>query len=75
MFGSVTGDLLEVVAVSIHGDVYFDVVAMVHRSAGAAPMPLKVRLPHHLCIREPQVGDRVRLEFLMQQPTSVVFES
>jgi hypothetical protein len=75
MFGTVVAELLEVSPVSIHGDEYFDVLAMIDPASGSvgSASPIPMRVPRHLCSRAPCAGDHVRLEFLMQQVTSLAF--
>ncbi|MFN0012760.1 MAG: hypothetical protein ACKVS8_14070 [Phycisphaerales bacterium] len=79
--GSITGRVLRVSGVSIHGDIYFDL--LIEPDAGAvpgAPAPeagkvaaLSVRVPRHAFDggHPPEQGERVEAQFLMRQATGV----
>lgn len=79
--GSITGRVLRVAGVSIHGDIYFDL--LIEPDAGSVPgMPaaepgkmaaLSVRVPRHAFEdgHPPEEGERIEAQFLMQQATSV----
>ncbi|MBL0921812.1 MAG: hypothetical protein IBJ10_06760 [Phycisphaerales bacterium] len=69
---SIRGELVAVQEASIHGDLYYDLTA---RTDAANNRGVKVRAPSHACRQAPRVGQRVRIELLMGQVTSVVVES
>ena len=79
--GSISGRVLRVAGVSIHGDVYFDL--LLEPDAGSVPglpeaQPGKVaaislRVPRHALEggHPPEEGERVEVQMLMQQATRV----
>lgn len=69
-FGDVNGKVLQAEQVSIHGDVYYDLVMQLE---GQMDQGVKLRIPNHLCKRPPVAGDLLTLNFLMQQVNSVAF--
>jgi hypothetical protein len=69
MFGEVTAIILDVRAVSIHGDGYFD--AILDRGEGLPQVG--ARLAGHLCPRPPRPGECIRVTMLMAQVSAVVF--
>ncbi len=70
--GSIEARVLEVSSVSIHGDQYADVLIQTDEQV-ARNEASRVRVPSHAWPngRMPTTGQRVRIEFLMQQVTSV----
>lgn len=70
MIGSLTGAVAGVRPASIHGDIYYDVALQIKP---APARPVVVRIPNHLCPREPVVGDLLELSFLMHQVNGVKF--
>jgi len=70
--GSIHALILSVTPVSIHGDMYFDLVLQTAEDA-AANRAKQIRVPVHACNggRPPEVGERVEVQFLMQQVTGV----
>ena len=68
MFGTSRATVEQVNAVSIHGDIYYDLSL---RLEGAEPQP--ARLPQHLLMRPPQVADTLDLTFLMGQVSEARF--
>lgn len=71
MFGSARARILQVMPVSIHGDIYYDVAVVLGESNDQPPV--SVRLANHLCQRPPKPAETVELTFLMQQVTGVRF--
>ncbi len=85
--GAITARVLRVAPVSIHGDVYFDLLVEPEADpagAGGAPLPpvpegqiltLALRAPMHSTPdrQAPEVGRRVRVQFLMQQVTGITY--
>ncbi len=79
--GSISGRVLRVAGVSIHGDIYFDV--LIEPDAGSVPgLPeaapgkvaaISVRVPRHALEggHPPDEGQRVEVQMLMQQATRV----
>ncbi len=70
-FGDLTGKVLQAQPVSIHGDIYYDLVMELE---GQTDRGVKLRVPNHLCERPPAPGDCLTLNFLLQQVNSVSFE-
>jgi len=69
-FGDVNGTVLQAASVSIHGDIYYDLIM---QWEGQADQGVKLRVPNHLCSRPPLAGDRLTLSFLLQQVNGVTF--
>ncbi len=69
-FGDLTGNVLQAAHVSIHGDIYYDLVMQME---GQMDQGVKLRVANHLCQRAPVAGDRLTLSFLLQQVNSVTF--
>ena len=69
-FGDVNGKVLQAAQVSIHGDIYYDLVMQLQ---GQVDQGVKLRIPNHLCKRPPAPGDRLTLNFLLQQVNLVTF--
>lgn len=75
MIGVIDVTTLEVAVVSIHGDLYHDLLVAPVDASGQikGEHGARVRLPAHLCPRPPRVGDRLTLRFLMGQVNGVTF--
>ena len=69
--GDVSGEVVEARTISIHGDLYHDLVL---QTTTGAPERTQLRAPSHACPRAPEVGDRVVVSLLMGQVTGVRFE-
>lgn len=69
-FGDMNGKVLQAEHVSIHGDVYYDLVMQLE---GQMDQGVKLRIPNHLCKRAPVAGDLLTLNFLLQQVNGVTF--
>jgi hypothetical protein len=69
IFGSARAAVLDVASVSLHGDIYHDVLVTLNDD----PTPHRIRLASHICTRPPQPGDSLELTFLMQQVNGVRF--
>ena len=69
-FGDVNGTVLQVANMSIHGDIYYDLIMELE---GQTDQRVQLRVPNHLCPRPPQAGDRLTLNFLLQQVNGVTF--
>ena len=72
VFGDVNGKVIQVEPVSIHGDVYYDLVMQL---GGQMDQGVKLRVPNHLCERPPVAGDLLTLNFILQQVNSVTFDN
>lgn len=66
--GEVRGVVRDAQHVSIHGDIYYDIVIELEApGAGAA----RLRAPSHACAHPPIVGERIVVRLLMQQVVAV----
>lgn len=63
--GEIDAVIVQVQPVSIHGDVYYDLLL----SAGHGEV--RVRAPSHACNGAPEAGRRVRVRLLMRQVVAV----
>ena len=76
-FGNLKGKVLQAQPVSIHGDIYYDLIMEIMEIMeldGQTERGVKLRLPNHLCERPPAPGDCLTLNFLLQQVNSVAFD-
>ena len=68
--GDVSGSVLRVQQLSIHGDIYYEVEMQLE---GQTDQGVRLRLANHLCERPPVVGDSLTLSFLLRQVNGVKF--
>ena len=70
VFGDWVVDVVRVQPMSIHGDLYYEVL-VVRADAGDAPAQQGVvlRIPQHAVAAPPAAGQRVKVTFLMGQVT------
>ena len=73
MFGDVAARVIESAPLSIHGDVYYEVVVSLDEDEAGGERAVRLRLPGHLCQRQPEPADVLELHFLMQQVDGVRF--
>jgi hypothetical protein len=79
-FGNLKGKVLQAQPVSIHGDIYYDLIIEIMEIMeimeldGQTERGVKLRVPNHLCERPPAPGDCLTLNFLLQQVDSVAFD-
>ena len=75
LIGALNVTTLETATVSIHGDIYYDLLIAPVDAAGQiqGQHGARVRIPAHLCPRPPRVDDRLTLRFLMGQVSGVTF--
>lgn len=75
LIGQMIADVLAVQATSIHGDIYYDLVARLRAPDAdeGDTQDARVRVASHLCEREPTPGDQLTLSFLMGQINGVTF--
>lgn len=66
--GNWTVDVQGVRPFTIHGDLYYE-LQIVQTTSGHAML---IRIPQHASPRPPEVGDRLKLTFLMGQVTGAV---
>ena len=72
MFGDWVVDVLRMQPVSIHGDLYYEVLVVRADEAGAvgdARQGVVLRVPQHAAPSAPEVGQRLKVTFLMGQVT------
>lgn len=73
MIGAVTGIIVDVTPVSIHGDVYYDV--LLHPDGAPPDASRRVRVASHACAQlphaQPMAGQRVTVQMLMGQVTAM----
>ncbi len=77
MFGRARATVRHATSISIHGDIYYDIVADLAPAPGVdtgnneSSGPAAIRLPGHLCPERPQPGQTLELAFLMGQVNAV----
>jgi hypothetical protein len=77
MFGRARARVTHVTSVSIHGDIYYDIIADLSPAPGGdtgngeSTGPATIRLPAHLCPEPPRPGQTLELAFLMGQVNAV----
>ena len=70
MFGDWVVDVMRVQPVSIHGDLYYEVlVVRADEAGGAGRQGVVLRVPEHAATAAPEAGQRIKLTFLMGQVT------
>lgn len=78
LVGQITVRVLQSQPVSIHGDMYYDLVVMLAAvrptdTPPAPDQPVRLRVPNHLCPRPPRLDDVLELNLLMSQVNAVRF--
>lgn len=68
--GEIVGEVVEAQPVSIHGDIYYDIVVC---GDGVEAPAWRLRAPTHVCPRPPVCGDRIAIRLLMQQVIGLEF--
>ncbi len=69
--GEIVGRVVESTTISIHGDLYYDLVI---EPASTATEAVRLRAPSHGCPRAPVPGERIVVSLLMGQVTALRFE-
>ena len=69
MMGAASFIVRGVAKASIHGDIYYETALSPREQPDADPVAL--RLPEHLLLEPPAVGDELEITFLMGQPSVV----
>jgi hypothetical protein len=74
MFGDWVVDVLRMQPVSIHGDLYYEVLVVRTDEAGdagpdAGRQGVVLRVPQHTIASPPETGQRLKVTFLMGQVT------